>query len=575
MALSTAVIALLISTMGSVPAMAEPVTANLPTVNITLPPGVTQSALDSSKDTVRLPTTIAIEDPAGTHSLGGVAGEIKGRGNYTWNLAKKPYQIKLPDAAGLLGMAPAKTWILLANHADASLMRNKLAYDLAADIGLPYSPESRWVDVRINGQYRGNYLLSEKTEVKTNRVELVHPQGILAELDNNYGTAEDHYFYTSTSKTLFTLKDAKSSLPDLPTPLPPDTQDGWNDMRDTLNQLDSLLYAPTFDWAAISALIDVDSFVKYYFIFEVAENPEITQSSVFFYKDGPDDKLHAGPVWDFDSSLGQYNKSESYGADTLSEYVKNAQLLRNKGNGWFTRLFMNAEFVERANQLWDGGIAAEVNALPAKIDLHNQTVTASAIKNFARWPILGGPTLLISTQGHTYATTFQGEVAYLKTWVSRRNAHLQKAYGEVPILSYSGHVQRVGWMPAVKTGQVAGTVGRSLRLETLRLGVVEPTPAGSIEARAHIQSIGWTGWTSTSQIGTVGRSLRLEAVQFRLTGDLATRYDVSYRAHVQGIGWQSWKLNAVTAGTTGQAKRIEALQVRLLLKNPPTRTAAP
>jgi hypothetical protein len=104
------------------------------------------------------------------------------------------------------------------------------------------------------------------------------------------------------------------------------------------------------DWAKISAIIDVDSFVKYYFVFELGENPEITQSSVYFYKDGPDGKLFAGPIWDFDSAFAQYDKTEPYGADYRSEYVKNAQILRgSKGNGWMMELFRNTAFVRRAN----------------------------------------------------------------------------------------------------------------------------------------------------------------------------------------------------------------------------------
>lgn len=573
-ALATLTSALLFWTMAGPVAGAAPVTPDLPTVNITLPDGVTQADLDSSKDTVRTGTTISIEDPAGTYDLAPVIGEIKGRGNFTWRLAKKPYQIKLDTSRPVLGMASAKTWVLLANHADASLMRNKVAYDLAADVGLPFSPESRWVDVRINGQYRGNYLLCEKTEVKTNRVELTQPTGILTELDNNYGLAEDYYFSTSTSHTLFTLKDAKSGVPDKAvSPLPADTATGWADMKATLNTLDALLYAPTFDWAAITAIIDLDSFVRYYFVYELAENPEITQSSVYFYKDGPADKLHIGPVWDFDSALGNYNRHEAYGADPRSDYVKNAKVLRNlttkESNGWFTRLFMVNAFVQRANALWKDGIAYRVYALPSRIDGYAPTVAASAANNFATWSVLGQPSLLLVGEGHTYATTYAGEVAYLRSWVSKRSDFMRRAYGDVPIVRYKGQVQSIGWMPYVNTGQITGTMGRSLRLETISLKLVNVPTTGSIQARAHIQGIGWTGWTSTTQIGTVGRALRLEAVQFRLTGDLATKYDVSYRTHVQSIGWQGWVSNGATAGTTGRALRIEAAQVRLLLKTAP------
>jgi hypothetical protein len=175
-------------------ASATSVSPDLPTINLTLPAGVSQSALDGSKDTVRTGTKISTEDPSGPDlppvigEVGlppdGVVGEVKPRGNYTYTLAKKPYQIKLDKKRPLFGMPAAKTWILLANYADMSLMRNKLAYDLGASLGLHGSPDSRWVDLKINGQYRGNYLITEKVEVKTNRVDLTDPQGILVELDH-------------------------------------------------------------------------------------------------------------------------------------------------------------------------------------------------------------------------------------------------------------------------------------------------------------------------------------------------------------------------------------------------------
>ena len=566
-------------TMGVSTATAEPETPDLPTLNITLAdPDASHNSVSwlhqSKSNTAK--TTMTLEDPSGTHSFEDLSGEIKGRGNYTWSLAKKPYQIKFDDGQAFLGMEKAKTWVLLANHADASLMRNKVAYDLAGDIGMPYSPTTRWVDVRINGEYYGNYLVSEKTEVKTNRVQLAHPEGVLVELDNNYGTSEDYYFQTASTKSLFVLKEAVSDVPDKDEePLPAETLAGWNDIKATLNKLDALLVADKVDWAAVSAIIDVDSFVRHYFVHELAENPEITQSSIYFYKDGPDDKLHAGPVWDFDSSLGNYDKSESLGAFTNSEYVKNAHILRNKGNSWNYHLFRAPEFVQRANTMWKTSIGYEVLELPAAIDSYKATVQASAENNFDRWDILGRSTLLVAGEGKTYASTYSGEVAYLKDWVTKRGNHLARAYGDVPTLRYRAHTAELGWMHKVNSGQISGTVLQSRRMEAASLELLNSSVSGSIQANSHVQNVGWSGFTGTSLIGTTGRGLRLEAVQFRLSGDLAAKYDISYRAHVSGIGWQNWVTNGQTAGTTGQLRTIESIQVRLLSKVPGAVTPGP
>ncbi len=564
-------------------ASADVVTPDLATIDITLPDGVTQSILDGgSKDTKYEGVSIKFDDPVNDAydlEIPAGSGVIKGRGNYTWTLDKKPYQIKLDGSRPVLGMESGKTWILLANDADASLMRNKVAYDLAGSFGLDGSPDSRWVDLRINGKYRGNYLLTEKVEVKKNRVVLSDDQGVLAELDHRGDgsqpgyPAEDYWFHTTTSDSVFTLKDAKSDIPDLDEgPLPADTAAGWADMQATLNKLDALLYAKNPDWAEIEKIIDVDSFVKYYFVFELTQNPEITQSSVFFYKDGPDSKLFAGPVWDFDSAVGNYDKSEEYGADYRSEYVKNAQALRNKGNGWQTELFRNTGFVERANELWDDGIGYQMSLLPSKIDAYEDAVKASAAKNFAMWPTLGLPTRLVAGEGKTYSSTYAGEISYLKSWVTKRQYMLRQLYGDAPIVRSRGYVQSKSWMPYVNTGQFIGTTGQALRLEGMNIALLDPGVSGSLQANSHVQSIGWSGYKtigSSTLIGTTGRNLRLEAVRFRLTGNLASKYVISYRAHVQGSGWLPWKSDGATAGTTGQARRVEAVQVRLALKSPP------
>ncbi|HRA45303.1 MAG TPA: CotH kinase family protein, partial [Phycicoccus sp.] len=553
-------------------AQAAPVTPNLPTMNIVLDGGVKLSTVEAGSKDTKYMSSVGIEDGSGAYNLPMTAAtEFKGRGNYTWRLPKRPYQIKFDKSTSILGLPAAKAWVLLANDADGSLMRNKLMYDFAGAAGLYAAPNSRWVDLRVNGEYRGNYLVSEKVEVKKNRLDLKSPNGVLAELDNNYGYAEPYKFITTTTQTTFTLKDAKGDIPDATkpvTPLPADTQVGWDDMRATLERLDQLLNASNPDWATISSIIDVPSFVKYYFVYEMAENPEIVASSIFFYKDGVGSKLFAGPVWDFDSSLGTYDHTESLGAFTNAEYIKNADQLRLRGNNWYRNLFRHPEFVAAANAAWQtGGVGAAASQLPAKIAQYKATVASSAANNFNKWRVLGTPTHLVAGEGRNYSSTYDGEVSYLSNWVTARYNHLKKAYGDVPLVRYQGHAQSFGWLPKVNNGQIGGTVNAAKWLEAVNFTVSGASVSGGIQANGHVASIGWQGWNS-STFGTTGRGLALEAVQLRLTGDLAAKYDVSYRAHVRNVGWQPWVTNGATAGTTGQAKPIEAVMIRLLLKSP-------
>ncbi|ACZ31573.1 N-acetylmuramoyl-L-alanine amidase family 2 [Xylanimonas cellulosilytica DSM 15894] len=136
-------------------------------------------------------------------------------------------------------------------------------------------------------------------------------------------------------------------------------------------------------------------------------------------------------------------------------------------------------------------------------------------------------------------------------------------------LSVAPHVATLGWLGGVGAGQAAGTSGRGLALEALRLGSSTPW-SGGIQCRAHVQNIGWTGWTGQGGVcGTTGRGLRVEAVALRFTGSAASHLDVWYRAHVQDVGWMGWTRGGGSAGTQGYGRRAEAIQVLVVPKGAP------
>lgn len=127
------------------------------------------------------------------------------------------------------------------------------------------------------------------------------------------------------------------------------------------------------------------------------------------------------------------------------------------------------------------------------------------------------------------------------------------------------HVQNIGWQAAVKNGATAGTTGRSLRVEAIRLST--DAPGLGVSYRSHIQNIGWEDtWHSSGDSGTTGRGLRLEAMQIKLTGDASKYFDVYYRVHVQNFGWLGWAKNGESAGSEGYGYRMEALQVVIRYK---------
>lgn len=129
-----------------------------------------------------------------------------------------------------------------------------------------------------------------------------------------------------------------------------------------------------------------------------------------------------------------------------------------------------------------------------------------------------------------------------------------------PLVWYQAHVQDIGDQSAVYDGATAGTTGRSLRMEGVRIY------GAPVEYRVHSQDVGWGPWVQDQWAGTKGRSLRAEAIQIRMGYQADKNLRVEYRAHVQGIGWGPWVADGATAGTTGKSLRVEALQVRLVYR---------
>lgn len=302
--------------------------------------------------------------PQGETIYAGGLKQIKGRGNSTWDYLKKPYQIKLSTAADLMENGEtATTWVLLANYCDESLIHNRFTFDLAQDLDLAYSPHGRPVDLYYDGEYRGSYLLSEKTEVKANRVEVEdlekaiekanpdvsdfadlpvvlgstpagypcqyvsgitlpedHSGGYLLEMDYRDRAEEEVSWFSTFLENSIVVKS--------PEYLPEEAMDYisayWQGFEDALvaGGVDPETGKSYDDY------VDVTSLAKIYLLEELSHDPDSFRSSCYFYKDAGDDRLHAGPVWDFDSCYGSSASALPVGPTGLSaEQTAVARLL--------------------------------------------------------------------------------------------------------------------------------------------------------------------------------------------------------------------------------------------------------
>ena len=141
-------------------------------------------------------------------------------------------------------------------------------------------------------------------------------------------------------------------------------------------------------------------------------------------------------------------------------------------------------------------------------------------------------------------------------------------------VQYRSHLQTYGWQNWKNDGDISGTTGKTKRLESLKLELKNKDYTGGICYNAHVQTIGWQAdpnksatWKKDGEFcGTTGNAKRLEAIQIELYGEMAEHYDIYYRVHSQTYGWMKWAKNGEMAGTTGQHKRIEGIQVVLVKK---------
>ncbi len=245
---------------------------------------------------------------------------IKGRGNASWDGAKKPYELKLPHKDRLGGMASSKKWTLLANFFEPTKMYNKLAFDTSEAIGIGYSVESDWVDLYDGGRYLGNYLLCREPDIGPQDLDIADLEkkneavfgnaapfdtGEMKGFDYNGAPPEeggyliekntDAYYEEKdcgfrTSENYFTIKSPDNA-----------SRDQTAYIADFTKRVDEGIRA---DLPEALKLIDMDSFAKRFIIEELFFNDDAFVTSYYYYRKPGEDKLYAGPVWDYDGALG-------------------------------------------------------------------------------------------------------------------------------------------------------------------------------------------------------------------------------------------------------------------------------
>ena len=330
--------------------------------------------------------------------------EIKGRGNSTWNQPKKPYRLKLGKAAALLGMPSSKHWVLLANFLDKSALRNSIAFELGAKSSLAWTPKSRFVEVVLNGKYVGLYQLVEQIRLDKQRINIdalseddttgdALTGGYHIERDARWDAKIEPGFLSSKSQP-FTLKD-----PEEPTP------EQLAYIKGYVNSTESAIFGTGFKdpVSGYAKYIDVPSFIDWFLIHEYLRVNDAWYSSTNMYKPRLG-KLYAGPLWDFDLSMGTPNPSSSM--PPTGAWVATRSI-------WFKRLLEDPAFLTAVKARWKE-LRPAVSSLPAYIDQQQALTSTAAAEDFKVW---GGK----STQ--------PAEITRIRAFLQARATWMDSQYG--------------------------------------------------------------------------------------------------------------------------------------------------
>lgn len=244
------------------------------------------------KSTGYVECSVRIEDEEGNEIIDNDA-KIKIRGNSTAYGKKKPYTIKLSEPQSLLGGEQSKSWALLAECFDSTLLRNYLALNLAEEIGLKNTPECKYVELWIDGIYKGCYLLADKVGSSSNGLDLDEQKGdflISLEMNRTDDDNPELRYFDSGCKSRYEI-------------IKPDNPDVVQtaEIKRIIDELYDML-ASEEDYSQVSQLVDMDSFARFYLVNEFSKSQDFSKHSVnMYYKNGI---LYAGPVWDFDLNFG-------------------------------------------------------------------------------------------------------------------------------------------------------------------------------------------------------------------------------------------------------------------------------
>lgn len=307
----------------------------------------------------------AIVNADGTVDFSGAFSSLRGRGNYTWLLEKKSYSLDFWQEENLLSLGEDSRWVLLANASEDTHMINRMVFELMREAGIAGVQNSTWVDLYLNGEYAGNYLLSQKVKPQEEDVA----GGWMVEFDGYWKEEGGVGFETSGGEAIavkFPQKADEAEVSGIASQI--------QRVENAVLSGDGTDPETGLSW---QELADADSLVKKYVLDEISKCPDGWNGSNYcFWRDG---KMYFGAPWDYEFSFG--NQPAWFSNLKLPEGIYHAAETR-----WYAALYQKPEFMEEVREVyasvfrpWLTGFAREGIAEQA------ERIGASMRMDAARW----------------------------------------------------------------------------------------------------------------------------------------------------------------------------------------------
>ena len=421
--------------------------------------------------------TVSYTGTDGITSVDSVKAQVKVRGNWTTSYDKKPLRIKFGEKqslGGLNGGRAFKNWLLLAEYKDLSMLRNKTALELGRKIleeGL-YCSDCELVEVEINGEYWGVYLLAEQQEAARGRVNVPEPKkeetgpyvGYLLEYDAYY-TQEDRLRSFTINYNHFAplipFDGTGNAKPFTPLSTDPEHRENLVGftvkssirsenqriaIRNFVANAYVIMYSASYNGKAlemtpdfrntvpssktpreaVEAVVDVRSLADMYILSEITCDPDIYFSSFFMSADlseNGDRKLRFEAPWDFDSSMGNRYVIENGRGFHAANVVDDVDHVYRAINPWLTVLMRQDWFREiiarKWTDLYDRGVFRETIE---QIRSDSRKYEAAFTRNYQRWNNMADKSALdYELNREAFACRSEAESAeQLARWLEKR-----------------------------------------------------------------------------------------------------------------------------------------------------------